>query len=803
MIETFGAGTNPRAAVGLLAALFLAGVGLGCRQAEQAVAPTPVQRALFAGVAPAQLNVVLVTIDTLRADRLSCYGSTQVKTPILDRIASEGVLFSNAASTVPFTLPAHSSIMTGTYPPWHGVRENVGFTLAEGTPTIAEELEASGRLTAGFVSAFVLDERWGIGRGFGHYFDDFDLDAMETANLSSVQRPGEETIAEAIRWLDAGQNDQPGTPFFLWLHLYDPHDPYTPPEPYKSEYPAHPYDGEVAYTDAILGRFIEALESRGVLDKSLLILTADHGEGLGDHKEAFHGYFVYETTIHVPLILRFPAAMHSGQVVDSAVSHVDLLPTILDAVQLPVPEGVHGTSLLPMITGQASGPEREVYSESFYPLLHYGWSPLRSIRTDRYKLIDVPRPELFDLTEDRGEANDLSGEELQVLAELEGRLDLLRPLIESDAPSDQKPGDLDQETIDRLRALGYMAGSGVVTVHEEDDRPRADPKDKIGLHQMIMAAQSRMGRGEVGASKRLLEKVLSQDSSIIDAHQMLGQIGSTEGEFAAAVEHFKRALALDENHQKSLFGLARSYKELGRFDEAVVGFRRLLDLSDRDIRATLALADIFTDTEELDQAVAVLQAALDQPEAPPFLFNRLGELRTLQGRGDEAAGLFEQAISSNQELAEPRFNLAVLREEAGDVHGAIRLYQEAIERAPRHYQAHFNLGRLYGQVGQADRQQRHWEAAIEHNPNFARGYYYLAKLLMDSGQDLARAEKLAREGLARDPDHLAGPLGYFLLADLLNRTGRPAEAQKAVARAREVDSRHTERPVREIAPGGR
>ena len=767
--------------VGLTAAVVAAVAVVGCRRAEQAGPAAPPPGDLLGGIDPASINVVLITIDTLRADHLSCYGSSLVDTPNLDGFAREGIRFDNAASTVPFTLPAHSSIMTGLYPPRHGIRENVGYFLGDATPTVAELLDAGGRDTAGFVSAFVLDSRWGIGRGFDRYFDDFGGEEMESHNLGAVQRPGNETIAEAVRWLDG---HEPMKPFFLWLHLYDPHDPYTPPEPYKSQYAGHPYRGEVAFTDSLIGGFRKDLEERGLLDRSLVILTGDHGEGLGDHGERFHGFFVYDTTIRVPLIIRFPRAARAGAVISDPVSHVDLLPTILDATGLPVPDGSEGTSLLPAIAAGKVDADREVYSESFYPLLHYGWSPLRSIRTNRYKLISVPRPELYDIVDDRKEQHNLVADDPEIAAELTGRLQRLREEMDRDATSAATSADLDQETINQLRALGYLAGSGGVSADAEDERPRADPKDKIELHQMIMNTQSQISRGENEAAAELLNRVLERDPTIIDAHQMLGQIAFSEGHYEEAVEHYQRALAIDEKHKTSLSGLANAYRKMGRNADAIVGFQRLFDLSHRDISVALPLADLYEQAGRIDEAAAVLEQVDTLPEAPAVLFNRLGELRVLQGRRGEAAPLFEQAIAANDEIATPYFNLAVLYEEDGDVQRAIDLYERAIERAPKHFQAQFNLGRLYGQRGDVDRQQAMWEAAIESNPDFARGYYYLAKLLMDRGEDLARAEELARTGIEKDTNHQGGPLGYFVLADLLNRRGRQAEAQEALAKGR-------------------
>ena len=730
-------------------------------------------------------NVILITLDTLRSDRLSCYGSDLVDTPNIDAFAAEGVRFANAASTVPFTLPAHASIMTGLYPPGHGVRENVGYVLDERLPTLAELLGRGGWATAAFVSAFVLDGRWGIGRGFEHYFDDFDLREMETPNLGSVQRDGAETLAAAVRWLDERPDNRP---LFLWLHLYDPHEPYAPPEPFKAQYPGRPYDAEVAYTDSLVGDFRRALDEHDLLDESLVIVTSDHGEGLGDHGETFHGFYVYDTTIHAALVVRQPHAEHAGGVVDRAVSHVDLLPTILDAVGLPAPDELHGRSLLPLIEGRDGLRDRPVYSESLYPLLHYGWAPLRSLRTGTLKLIDAPRPELYDLAVDPKEDRNLHDARPDRADELADGLAELRRQIESGAPALDSRPEMDERTLAQLRALGYIAGQGGVDVEDEANPGRADPKDRLHLHQKIMSAQSLIGGHENDLARRILEQVLAEDEAILDAHQMLGQIAAEEGLPDDAIRHFQRALELNPEHERSLFGLAAAYADLERYDDALVGFRRVLEVKGSDARASLAIADIYVELKRFDDAAAALEQAAAAGEASAFFANKLGEVRVEQGRDDEAAPLFERAISLDHDFAIPHFNLGVLYEQRGDLQPAIEHYERALAIAPRLFKAQFNLGKLYAAAGDVDRARELWEGSIASNPDFVQGRYYLAKLLMDTGGDLARAEELARAGIELDRDHREGPLGYFVLADVLNRTGRPAEARAAVAKGREIQA---------------
>jgi arylsulfatase A-like enzyme/Tfp pilus assembly protein PilF len=739
------------------------------------------------GVPPAypraSLDLVLVTLDTVRADRLPAYGYAGIATPALDALGREGVRFANAATTVPFTLPAHSSILTGLYPPRHGVRENVGYVLPETVPTLAERLGEAGYATAGFVSAFVLDGRWGIGRGFETYLDDFDPEALEGANLASAQRDGAETTAAAIAWLDERPADRP---FFLWLHLYEAHDPYTPPEPFASRYPGRPYEAEIAYVDELVGRLTTALATRGLASTTAVVVTGDHGEGLGDHDEQFHGFFVYDTTVRVPLLLRLPGGELAGRVVETAVSHVDLVPTFLELAGLAPAPDLDGTSLLELAAADAD-PTRAVYSESLYPLLHYGWAPLRALRRSDRKYIAAPLPELYQASADPGESRNEIRTERAEATRLARELEDLRARLDAAAPTAPGPADLDEEALARLAALGYVAGQGGVPIREETAVPRADPKDKIALHHAIMAAQSALGAGETDAARGHLERVLAQDPGILDAHQMLGSLAAQEERWDEALAAFQSALALDPEHKASLFGLANAYRKLGRSEEALVGFERLLALSPRDSKAALAAADLLAARGERTRAIAVLERAATGRDAPPILANQLGELLVAEGRTDEARAAFERALAAQEDLAQPHFNLAVLSEEAGDLDGAIAHYERASALAPRHYQALFNLGRLVGERGEVDRQQQLWEAAIESNPEFVRGYYYLAKLLMDRGGDLTRAEELARAGLARDPAHVAGPLGYYLLADLLNRTGRAAEAQDAARQGRELE----------------
>ncbi len=735
-------------------------------------------------LSPEGWSVVLITIDTLRADRLGCYGYADIETPHLDRLAGEGILFENAVTTVPFTLPAHSSIMTGAYPPVHGVRENVGYALDERLPTLAEDMSAVGRRTGGFISAFVLDGRWGIDRGFERYYDEFKVQDMGTLNIASVQREGTETMEQAETWLD----DVAGSPFFLWLHLFEPHDPYEAPEPFASRYPKRPYDAEVAYTDSLVGRLREMLEGRNLLDRTLLVVTGDHGEGLGDHGEYFHGFFVYDSTVRVPLIVRLPEGRLGGRRVDAAVSHVDLRPTILDALGLsspPVDSRQSGRSLVPLLLGLDDG-ERVVYSESYYSLYHYGWAPLRAIHTGPLKFIDAPEPELYRLSDDPGEMENVVRRTRVEARELRDRLLLMISGFEGTGAGEAARPDLDQETLAQLQALGYLAGSGNRTEAPEDLSGLADPKDKIAVHRAIMLAQNDIGKGETAAARERLLEAVELDPGVVDAQQMLGNIHQREGDYAAAIEYFRTALARNPDHQASLLGLADSYLWLDRPEDALAGYERLRGLAPHDSKAAIASIEILVDLGRPAEALEVAESAARYEHAPPLVHNQHGELLTLAGRIAEAEGAFERAIQANDRPVQPHFNLAVLYEERGETARAIERYKEALARMPWHYKTLFNLGRLLGREGDAVEQEELWQAAVDANPEFVEGHYLLAKLLMDRGGDLKRAEELVRAGLEQDETHQAGALGYFVLADILSRLGRTGEATEAVRSGRAI-----------------
>ncbi len=340
-------------------------------------------------------HLILVTIDTLRADRLGCYGADDVLTPHLDAIAREGAMAARATAHVPLTRPSHTSLLTGMLPTRHGVRDNISPARLPDVPTLASVAKAAGFRTAAFVSTIVLASGGGLERGFDLYSDELGENAADVPFLNELQRPGAETVADAIGWLESNRESR----LFAWIHLYEPHDPYEPPEPYRTRYADRLYDGEVAWSDELFGRLDDELGRLGLREDTLLVVTSDHGEGLGEHRETLHGFFIYETTLAVPLLMRGPGVV-AGTRIERLVQTVDLFPTLLDMMGLEAPQeraDLAGASLAPELRGEPHRNEPVVYAESLVPLLHFGWSDLRAIRRGKWKYIQAPRPELYDL----------------------------------------------------------------------------------------------------------------------------------------------------------------------------------------------------------------------------------------------------------------------------------------------------------------------------------------------------------------------------------------------------------------------
>jgi arylsulfatase A-like enzyme/Tfp pilus assembly protein PilF len=769
------------AAVVVLAALAFAGTWFWLQSSGQRTTPggTSVGR-LPRGIQPADLNVVVITLDTTRADRIGAYGWTPSPTPNIDRLASEGTLFEHAAAPAPLTLPVHSSLFTARYPPQHGVRDNGGFFLAEGETTMAERLKAARMKTGGFVGAYVLDRKWGIAQGFDRYVDDFDLSKFETPSLGEVERPANEVADRALEWLATVKSSR----FFAWLHFYDAHSPYAPPAEYRTRYASQPYIGEIAFVDAQIGRVRAFLDQERLLDKTVIVVIGDHGESLGDHGESTHGFFVYQSVLHVPLVVRAPYDALRGRRVADLVRTVDVMPTVLDLVGVPLADKVEGQSVVPLMTGAVREMGLGSYAEAVYPRYHYGWSELRSLTSERFKFIDAPRPELYDLVQDPEETRNLY-DERRPLAE---RMAAVLTASHANAAADVKPAaDVDPDTRARLAALGYV-GTFVATP-AGDRSALADPKDKIELFNLISHAREQLhDHHDSDAGLKALRQVVASDPNVVDAWLMMGNEYSRRRELPRALEAFQRALALKPDYDLAVFNMANVYRTMGKDNEALVGYQRLLELDPHNAQAHQAVAQVLVDHGKLDEAQQSLNRALEIQPAMAAARNTLGALRLK--RGDVAAGEREiqAALAQNARLRHAHFNLALAAEQRGDADGAVAEYKKEIELFPGSYMAQFNLGKVYEKLGNAAEQRAGYRASIESNPDFAEGHLFLAKLMFDVG-DRAEAVRLARRGIELAPEAEFAPLGHFVLADVYAAEGRRTDAEREMAAGRRLAAR--------------
>ena len=721
-------------------------------------------------------NLLLVSLDTVRADHLGCYHYAGAQTPQIDALAASGLRFEQASTVVPLTLPAHSSLMTGTFPGWHGVKDNGGFYLGDDQLTLAEMLQGHGFRTGGFVGAFVLDRRWGIAQGFQKFFDDFDLDKFANASaMDTIQRPGAEVVDRALEWLQ----EEPKRPFFGWVHLYDAHTPYEAPEPFQSRFPrtrAGAYDAEIASVDAQVGRLLGALRADGRLDDTLVIVVADHGEMLGEHGELTHGFFIYEGATHIPLIISGPGV--PAGIVDDQVRIVDVVPTALSLLGIPVPAQVQGANLMPLARGQHLG--LVAHSESWYPRYHYGWSELRSIQDGRFKLIRAPRPELYDLATDRDEARDRS-------TEYASRLDLFgRALDEFEsrttrAGAPQGPRPIDAETEERLAALGYVAGS--VNLKTLDEPARGDPKDKIELYNLLKEAATLSVEGKVDEAVATVKEALATDPEIIEGHMLLGNFYKKLKRPQDAIAAYRDALARDNEHQNALFSLALAYKDEGRLDEAQVGFERARELDPRNGKVLWQLADLWMRKGDSARAEAVIADGLERKVDEPRLLLKLGESRIEAKRFDEAERALKAALEKKPALALARFDLGLVYEGQGQIDKAIEAYEAELSTNPKAYRAAFNAAKLLQKIGRVKEAIAHFRKVVEIEPTFGTGQLYLAKALLDAG-DFGGAEQWARAGLTNKPEPRLAPLGHYVLADVYERQGRAAEARREIEAAK-------------------
>ena len=649
-------------------------------------------------------NVVLVTLDTLRADHLGCYAPGRARTPSLDSLAAGGVLFEDAVAQTPLTLPSHATILSGVYPFTHQVRDNRMSRVPAGLPLLSEAMRGSGMDTAAFLGSMVLDSAYGLDRGFDLYADRFA--APDPGDFwSEVRKPADAVLAEAREWISG----RAGRPFFAWIHLYDPHAPWDPPEPFRGQYPGHPYRGAVAFMDAELGKFFAFLKDARLWQRTLVVVVADHGEGLGEHGEESHGFFVYQATMRVPFLVHLPFPT-AGRRVRSRVELTDVTPTILEAKGLPIPRSVQGRSLLDAVLGRPWRPAGEAYGESHYPRLHFGWSELRAFYQDGWKYILAPREELYDLGHDPGETRNLATKRPEECRRLRGlllrKLAAAGPALPADEPR------LDPAARERLAALGYVTSMAQAAPGGN----AVDPKDRIGVLDELRRVKELAAQGDWPAAGALARRILSVNPQIGQARIASANSYRAAGDFAAAVAELHAGLERQGDDEQMLALLGETLSLVGRHDEALAAF----------------------------------QGCLAVQPANPASHNNLGLALSNLGRVDEAEAAYRRASALDPRFALPRVNLGLLYLMARrDLPRARAALLEAAAIDPNLAAAHDALGDYYATSGDFARAAGHWQRVLELEPANYQACFNLfmayGRKLSDRGRALEYYGRLRRD----------------------------------------------------------
>ncbi len=634
---------------------------------------------------PARPNVVLITLDTTRADRIGGYGYAGAVTPSLDRLARDGARFVQALSPAPLTLPAHATVMTGQNPYGHGVRNNGYFVLGNAVPTLAERFAAAGYDTAAFVSSFVLDRQFGLARGFTHYDDALDP-PQGLSNSLELERRGDRTVAAAAAWLAARA---PNTSYFLWVHLYDAHEPYNPPASFRAQFERRLYDGEVAFMDTLVGELL-ARAGYGAAGSPLVVVAGDHGESLGDHGESTHGLFVYESALRVPLILSWPGVL-APRVVEPAVALADVAPTVADLAGLSPFRDIHGESLMPMLDGAAPATDRALYAETFFPQFFMGWAPLRSIRHGRWKYIDAPEPELYDVAADPGETTNRATSETAEARGLRRRLeDAVRG---KDRPSASAIGSDAQR---KLAALGYVSAAAP---RPATAGPAPDPKRMVGVFERLTGANRALADGRPAEAAGIARDVLATDEGNHFARLVLGRAQLATGEHRAAIDTLRTYLAAVPGSADTHHWIALAHLRLGDRVSALAEEEATLALDPRHGAALSLRAGLLFSAGRRAEGVQSLADAVAADPLNQALRVSYADLLADAGRAADAEAQYRRVLEVRPGDVGARLGLGVLLARTGRLELAIAELSRVLELAPAEDEARFERAVAYERLG--------------------------------------------------------------------------------------------------------
>jgi arylsulfatase A-like enzyme/Flp pilus assembly protein TadD len=597
------------------------------------------------------LNLVLITIDTLRADRLGCYGYRSAETPHLDRFAAQGALFENAVAQAPLTAPSHASMMTGLYPVTHKVRDTGNFVLAPEHATLAVILERAGWDTAAFVGASVLKKRFGFGHGFAVYDDEMPRSG---ASEEEPERRAADVVDRAIAWLGS----RSGKPFFLWVHVYDPHLPYDPLPPFREKHAAQPYDGEVAYTDQQAGRLLDAVAGKSAPGGNLIAILSDHGESFGEHGEYAHGVFLYDTTVRIPWLIAGPGVPRGVRVEEQART-IDLLPTLLELMGGQAPRETQGTSLVPVLGGK--GGAGFSYTETLFPKINMGWAELRAIRTARWKYIRAPRPELYDLANDPGETANAIASHTDEVKELERMLESVTGGVGTRKPETVETAVVDRRTLEQLKSLGYLGGStpGEYALTGAG----VDPKDRTGVLKLLHFATNPEPGVSVARRVAMLRQAIGLDSGNPTLYSNLGDLYRAAGREGEETRLYQDAVNHGVRNAWLYSRLGALYLRRGNKSEAITFLEGAARANPADYDSLQNLAVAYRETGRLDDAERVLQSIVKSGEEYAPAYNELGMVAFAKQDAAAARGYFEKAAQLD---AAYQLNLARLYKTLGE-----------------------------------------------------------------------------------------------------------------------------------------
>jgi arylsulfatase A-like enzyme/tetratricopeptide (TPR) repeat protein len=604
------------------------------------------------------LNVLLITLDTTRADRLGCYGYAGARTPNLDRLAAEGVRFENGYCQVPLTLPSHASIMTGRNPYHHGVHNNGTYVLSDDEVTLAERLKERGYSTAAVTASFSVDSRFGLGQGFDVYDDHF-LSSPATQSGSTVERRAADVFAAFSSWMAR----KPAGKFFAWVHFYDPHLPYDPPGAYQAEFAGHPYDGEIAYMDQYVGEVIRLLQEKGLLENTLVVIAGDHGEAFGEKVERGHGLFIYEMAVRVPLIFS-SRNLPRGVTVASRARLIDIAPTILDILKIGSAAGLDGLSLVPLIEGKKEK-DRDVYLESFYPRENWGWSELVGLISGKWKYIQAPKPELYDLTGDPTEKDNVIAQNPARTSELRSRLEKMLASSGSGTRSGQRK--LSPAEQERLRSLGYVqfAGNGA-------GRENPDPKDRVEDLELFQQARDSESSGNLAEAERAYRELLLRYPRILESYANLAGVQARRQNLAGAIETLRKGVEAVPGSETLWIRLGQTYLIMEKLAEASEAVQHALAVNPESLDALTVSVIVDERLNRLPDALSSLERALKLDPTNEFF-------RMTYARNLSRVGRFDEAIQAFSALTRDFPDEAVYFRDLGIVYGISNDSDKAIE----------------------------------------------------------------------------------------------------------------------------